>query len=820
MEEHIDENTMSTEALSERLSEIRPWLVKSLKERKGAYRGFATAYAEADAISFGFGNIKQVISFIDSYYEHSDSHASREFHEFEATPEGLAITIVSILALMIVAGIGTFYADDENLNENVVKYCIVKFYPYLRDMLQAIKWGYKGIRSTLNVIFHFIGHHELILKLLFPIGLALAVLSVLNRLFLRWMRNSRKQVQSENRELSLRIFEKSCRINFKETLPEGEKLKPYVNSLIYVSKDDETSNEVYLVYEDDGNYISEKLELSEGDIKQLDTTLQIFQSENLCKKLSSNFIGSANQKLYFLKELPVNSKELLSSEQQQINLTQDYANSLIYLTNPDLPEHERLYIVDENGLAKLDGRSAAFTAKLQKERENKQTITILPRQIDALFEKYSNNNIIKNRSIGMTYEEWSAYKAECIRKINEQEEWSDYNYKGDKNKLSIKYTIIAAYLAVIFAATSDGMYFYMGPLFLAMFNPSLFITALAMSSVMLIICYLVRINQEYNYQRVLQRTQLNVKIALSQAECRMLNIDIEKGFKEGNLEGSSLKSKQDELLTELQNYDALQKKLEKNVIFSIYSAILQGFENGLSTQGVVSGIMFFVASTMMLSGASCPPVFIITMMAASLLILAATVAQYVVCYQMYIKKVEYHKDLYLQKYNEATNDKDRQDALLEIKNLLDERTIKEPTDLHITDYCEIPRVIISGNGKLIKNFNELMYGYTSQHGNPWWSILVFIPIAIFISVTFGVRTVKKMFTVPSDKSTTIKNNGIEEIPIKGRGSSWGLSFFNFREDDKSGSVNTSRGSPCKLQKGPPPGDAPRYSSITELSGNA
>lgn len=76
-------------------------------------------------------------------------------------------------------------------------------WPYVRDVMKSLKNAYKGVRSTLFVMSML--RVQDLQHLLLPVGVALGVLSVLNRLWLRRVREQRKDMMQATADILAEI---------------------------------------------------------------------------------------------------------------------------------------------------------------------------------------------------------------------------------------------------------------------------------------------------------------------------------------------------------------------------------------------------------------------------------------------------------------------------------------------------------------------------------------------------------------------------------------------------------------------------------------
>jgi len=738
----VDEKTTGT--LYEQLSREWPWLAKELQENKLFYTYAAVLYAAEDAANLIFSYFSLSFAFRDSFAEHSDSASAQEFHDYEATPEGLAVTIACAAFLVLFSSLGTYFGELDN--KNLFQHYVALIWPYIRDMLKALKWAYKGIRSTLMLILQFVGHKELLFHLLFPIAIALGVLAVLNRVWLRAMKNERREMMKYNDALCDEILEKSNALNFKSSYSEDSNAYlANLNSFIYI--DDEKApgkKGIYYVrpktVEDKLTAALEKIDIT--DLDAFDKEVQKFQFENLCRRVCVHFEPNVGETLHFLKELPPGS--YTEDELRQVmggTVGGDFKNTIIFITDPAYPFGKRLYRVDAEGrLTQDDVLSDRFEREIETERKKKTVIGLTPEQVLQLIapDKLSKDSYSFN-----TYADWVRYK------------------KTIKSKEQSFWLVVRCYLSTIYSALIDGMYFYMGVLFFAVFMPKVFIAMLAMASTLYVICFISRLYEEYEFQRRLRITQIRVELAKAETEFKFL----EKEFAQAQVTDRTLEkisrdihlqAKIDKLYVAIEEYYNLQDKLENEVIFGWGSAILEGLRNGLCFQGAVSSLMMLIMAIMLIANTPCPPIFILTILSIGMAGLIVCFVQYIVSYHAYTKNVrdweEKNPKLSLEQLSDdlvgcGDDFEAKQRCLIKAKNLIDSRAINPPPQFYVMEWCEVFRLFFSGIFKAEKTFGELTYDHEHPQEPPSWTqVTISLIFASVIGAMFVGRTVKKMFS--------------------------------------------------------------------------
>ncbi len=182
---------------------------KQLDEDNAVY----TWYATLDAFNLAYSIPKYAfeIFLISQNDSTSPVHA---VHEWLSSPAGIAIMLMETAALVSFSVLGTACKEDD---ENWFNRCAVFLWPYIRDLLKASKWAYKGWRSTLAAASLLLG--EDLRYLLLPVGLALAALSVLNRFWSRGMKNARKDMMKNNANLYQEVSTKGCAFHLLNQRP-------------------------------------------------------------------------------------------------------------------------------------------------------------------------------------------------------------------------------------------------------------------------------------------------------------------------------------------------------------------------------------------------------------------------------------------------------------------------------------------------------------------------------------------------------------------------------------------------------------------------
>ena len=184
------ENLTFPLAITGRLDARLLILAKDLHEKKSIYQIFNIL----DAI-----NCNQ--SFIKYCRDITNLNNNNDLmHDFMLTPGG----IIAIVSGSLFTAAYAYFACNDEKDADEVKQFISTTWPYLRDVIKALKNAFKGFRSTAQLI-HLLGGADL-QNLIIPISLALGIAAMINRMFIRHMQESRKTMMKVNAETISKIM--------------------------------------------------------------------------------------------------------------------------------------------------------------------------------------------------------------------------------------------------------------------------------------------------------------------------------------------------------------------------------------------------------------------------------------------------------------------------------------------------------------------------------------------------------------------------------------------------------------------------------------
>lgn len=168
-------------------------LAKKLDLNRSVYYG----YAVLDSLSSSYSMFKY---FFDVFLAPPSNNNNDLMHEIMLTPGGIAgITLESLFLV----GFSLLSCHFDDAEEGTLKRNISESWPYFRDMIKALKNAYKGSRGTLQAVARLEGSN--FNALINPVGITLGVLTIANRLWLRYMVEERKKMMKINAELLVTI---------------------------------------------------------------------------------------------------------------------------------------------------------------------------------------------------------------------------------------------------------------------------------------------------------------------------------------------------------------------------------------------------------------------------------------------------------------------------------------------------------------------------------------------------------------------------------------------------------------------------------------
>ncbi|RAP37587.1 hypothetical protein B1207_05290 [Legionella quinlivanii] len=144
------------------------------------------AYSVTDAFNLSISNLKL---FWDLLLTNSSRNSADALHDWLLTPVGISIAITESISLIALSVMGNYFDEKD---KNWFKSAVATYWPYLRDVMKALKNAYKGIRSLLQIA-NVLDNSKAFNFLILPMGLSFGILAALNRIWYRHMLSIRKE---------------------------------------------------------------------------------------------------------------------------------------------------------------------------------------------------------------------------------------------------------------------------------------------------------------------------------------------------------------------------------------------------------------------------------------------------------------------------------------------------------------------------------------------------------------------------------------------------------------------------------------------------
>ena len=694
--------------------------------------------------------------------------SSKEFHDFELTPEGFATTLGLGLALISFCFIGSI-ADKDDENSHWILRWMNFLLPYIRIFLKQIKWVFKAIRFVLSTLVQLGCHKEILIHLLFPLAAVMAIASVANRIWLRRMQDTRKKLQRDNTKLSEDILLSKTLVHELDALPEKGCYDAFKCSFIFVRQD---ATKALFYINDCG--LAESVQQGAAD------TLY----QKLCNIRVNNIHAIMKHHLEFLTKNDKNTHgdvKLSFYNGFPPDFTSKYPpESYVYLTNESISSEKRLCYISADGGHVFDN-SEKFHQTYQKVAKqqtlaviSENELLIMPEIIEFQSGRSKGLTPLPEFKLGAKYQNYQTFTA-----YREQQRIQGLDPWDAK----------VAFFSAAMGGFSDGLYFYMGTLTLAVFTPQAYMILLVISIALLIACMMVRVHEENIFQRRHKLTCIQPKLELSRTACKLLlsklNVLLEtpdraldselhslidylenkrvddKGSQ--NSAGEDRAQKARNLLMQELWHEAviaieLRNELKDEVKGTLETAVLAGLFNGLALQGVIASFMFVVA-TFFYGTLGCPPLFIIGCLVAGIIVIITSCVQARQQYQTFKLAFEEEENEFNKEYQSVLQAqlefKDKCPPPPNIKNLheilkvsldyIDSTSFEPPLDYMVVECCEAWRLFLAGLNKGNKASNELFYNFLKKHDELWFMPVVVFVSAICFATAFVLHYIAKTF---------------------------------------------------------------------------
>lgn len=776
-----------TEAVTNPVREfIRPY-----HQNGSAYKAYGLADATNLSISLCslYYTLKHAYLHSSKFFDTDEfKFSSKEMHTAEGTPEGLTWIVLFSVFLIGFSTLGSFY--DENKDKPWVKN-LVFLWPYARDACKQIKWWTKGWWALSGLLIQYqVAEQSFLIQLVFPLAVIGGIFSAINRIWLRWMRDSRKDMVKNNLDLVEGI---KTSLHHLEKMPKS--FVGYERSLIILTEmvnDTEVRSLFYI----NADGIKEPIIMEDNEWKDFSKQINELQTQNIHGRMKEylNYI----RKNLTVENLAIQTKMTLHfvadenelgafDEKDNLHIAAKYFDSYIYFSqsDQDLPATNRLYYVTQEGTLLEQGEnSRLFHKRYEEVQQDKNVLNLADVQLKSIIHPKIKSTA---KDFGHTYAQFVD-----LRK----------NMLGEHSRIQDQHWLVRMFgpLSAGLSAVSDGVYFYLfvARMVIPTLMPGWAFFMLSASCALLVVCIITRVAQEFDFRRRLDVTILRPEAEASKKDCAYLYEQLEslmnmedsntpsdsliaiatalensREYRKNQLICHSVKTEQveikenlnlrektvlllwNELRDELMLSHALQEKLRPKLDRSYWTAGLEGLENGLAIQGAIASFSFMVSSLFYVSAATCPPAFVIGCLIAGLAAMMVSCLQGLISQYLYLKKVESTRlELSLEFRGEQlikmTGEKglvgDRE-SLKESLDYLNRQSLEPTADFIIVEWSEIFRLLFKGAVKGRNAIFEIFERLLQSTDNMWMLPIVVVAGMASFGAALGMRAAAKGFAV-------------------------------------------------------------------------
>ena len=539
-------------------------------------------YGFADAVNLSFSLCGMYYIFKHAYQNYDQMLSPQifqlsvhELHAAENTPEGLALAVLFTVFLVGFSTLGSHY--DEKRDEPWVKN-LVFLWPFFRTVCKQIKWWAKGWWALISLLLQYqVAQQDFLIQLFFPLAMLGGIFAAMNSVWLRWMRDQRKEMVKNNLTLieglksplhildkmpnSLTGYERSL-ICLQETTQDGEEIKSlyYVNVLKNGTDKEEAK--------------AERIEMSDTEWRDFYREIEKLQTENIHARMKQylSYINrpSATQAelslapstptcLHFIADPNDFNQGFVSvadeTAAEGTKVRRSICNSYVYFSQAEgfedgqhlfyvdsdgvlIPQKEKVHYVNSAGMLVEQGeKSAVFHKKFQEVQQDKNVLNLSTIQLKSVQHAKIKCN---GMQFDYSYKQFVNLRHNILNTESEQEPqsgWGEWIASGlgtgsKQTKIKAQYDWVKVFAPISAGASGigDGLYFYIfvAKMTVATLSPYMATLMLGASAALFITCIVTRIAEEFDFQRRLEVTVLRTEAELSKKDCGFLHEQLEK----------------------------------------------------------------------------------------------------------------------------------------------------------------------------------------------------------------------------------------------------------------------------------------------------
>ncbi len=538
-------------------------------------------YGVADAINLSFSLCGMYYFFKHSYQNYGQmlspqvfQLSTHELHAAENTPEGLALAVLFTVFLVGFSTLGSHY--DENRDEPWVKN-FVFLWPFFRTAGKQIKWWAKGWWALLSLLLQYqVAQQDFLIQLFFPLAMLGGIFAAMNSVWLRWMRDQRKEMVKNNLTL---IEGLKSPLHILDKMPNS--LTGYGRSLICLQKTTQEGAEIKSLHyvnvrvnqEDKEEATAEHIEMSESDWRDFYQEIEKLQTENIHARMKQYLCyinrpsvppvepsspESTTTRLHFIAdESEFKDGAVLVADEKAADgskVWRKISDSYVYFSQSEGPDGQRLYYVNSAGqlipqidkfsavnsegmLVDQGEKSAVFHKKFQEVQQDKNVLNLSTIQLKSVQHAKIKRN---NRQFDYSHKQFVNLRHNILNIESEQEPqsgWGEWIASGlgtgsKQTKIKAQYDWVKVFAPISAGASGigDGLYFYIfvAKMTVATLSPYMATLMLGASAALFITCIVTRIAEEFDFQRRLEVTVLRTEAELSKKDCGFLHEQLEK----------------------------------------------------------------------------------------------------------------------------------------------------------------------------------------------------------------------------------------------------------------------------------------------------
>ena len=539
-------------------------------------------YGFADAVNLSFSLCGMYYIFKHAYQNYDQMLSPQifqlsvhELHAAENTPEGLALAVLFTVFLVGFSTLGSHY--DEKRDEPWVKN-LVFLWPFFRTVCKQIKWWAKGWWALISLLLQYqVAQQDFLIQLFFPLAMLGGIFAAMNSVWLRWMRDQRKEMVKNNLTLieglksplhildkmpnSLTGYERSL-ICLQETTQDGEEIKSlyYVNVLKNGTDKEEAK--------------AERIEMSDTEWRDFYREIEKLQTENIHARMKQylSYINrpSATQAelslapstptcLHFIADPNDFNQGFVSvadeTAAEGTKVRRSICNSYVYFSQAEgfedgqhlfyvdsdgvlIPQKEKVHYVNSAGMLVEQGeKSAVFHKKFQEVQQDKNVLNLSTIQLKSVQHVKIKRD---GKQFDYDYAQFVDLRGNILNTEYEQETqsgWGEWVASGletgsKRTKIKTQYDWVKVLAPISAGASSigDGLYFYVfvAKMTVATLSPYMATIMLGSSVALFLTCIVTRIAEEFDFQRRLEVTVLRTEAELSKKDCGFLHEQLEK----------------------------------------------------------------------------------------------------------------------------------------------------------------------------------------------------------------------------------------------------------------------------------------------------